>query len=732
MQLKIEIRHTQYLAVEDSPTQGLVFGQPIVYAGQNPTQLHPVAGAVPVANYFDITGDTANLDKISFTWTTERDGDGVIVSGLNQAKRTASNAIQIEGAAYLFIKEWLVDSVSAPLNGIDVRVTDTSCGIYDEWIIKAPQVSWCADDICEFSVTIQQKDPSLQCIQSTLISDNWQGWFQDQPLNGKKHPRFSYCNEVKPNGMMITLWWLMSLVFTILILLTPIINTIIAIINVIIAIINAIAWITGQDPVDYLNFFNPLNMAESFFMESSGCGRLHPAPLNRDYIDNVCKKCGVHVDNLTDPLFHSTTLNIDLSSDRQVRQRPNPYYNSCYLNAPIKRGIRIFRGLFNNDQNLVDYYIQDNRPILSLDMFLDELGTLYNCRWRIKNVNGQPTLYFWRKDWFKLGSAIYNFTDNGEDRNKIIEGICFSWLDKKQFAYMRGLYGEDAADTCGTEALQYMNDMISLGDKTNNPNYDGFLDKTTKFGGTRFRLDGASDDYLANAMQTLLNGAALNPTIPAIVNEAIVPAVEQYADYALLFSGETATLPKVVIWDESTGYDFAKAVRTKSTMVQSVNGSSLPLPTPNTVYNESSLPWYYYHFPQTYVTGSALSFGSSPIGKYTVQEYFGIDFYARPAELCNYPMFFSSKFTENIYDFFHWIDDTRINPSTSREWTLKIELCCEDLQKLKVLNDSSEIELGATVLLPTQFYNEGEITEITVDYDSSNEVGKNINLKGVV
>jgi hypothetical protein len=127
-----------------------------------------------------------------------------------------------------------------------------------------------------------------------------------------------------------------------------------------------------------------------------------------------------------------------------------------------------------------------------------------------------------------------------------------------------------------------------------------------------------------------------------------------------------------------------------------------------------------------------LSFGSSPIGKYTVQEYFGIDFYARPAELCNYPMFFNSKFTENIYDFLHWIDDTRINPSTSREWTLKIELCCEDLQRLGVLNDASDIKLLGKVILPTQFYNEGKIKEITVDYDSSNEIGKNISLKGVV
>jgi len=731
MELQIQIRHTQYQAIETSPTQGLVQGQNIVYAGLNPSQLHPVSGTVPVPNYFDITEDVANLDTLQLTWTKERDQQGVVSAGAMFSKKTASSNILIENNAYQFIKEWLIDHVAAPLNAIDVRIIDTSCGRYEDWIIKAKQVTWCADEICEFSVTIQQKDPALQCMQTTIISDNWQGWFQSEPT--KKHPRFVYCNEVKPNGMMIVLWWLMSLVFTILILLTPIINTIIAIINVVIAIINAIAWLTGQDPVDYLSFFNPLDLAESFFMESSGCGRVHPAPLIRDYIDNVCKKCGIYVDGITSPLTHSTTLNIDLSSDRQVKQRDNPYYNATYLHAPIKRGIRIFRGLFNNDPNLTDYYITDNRPPISLDMFLDELKGAFNHEWRLTNVNGvTPTLFFYRKDQFTTGAALYNFQDNAEDRNKILQGMCFSWLDKRQYAYMRGLYADDAADTCANAALGYMNDLIPMGDKTNNPNYEGELDKTVQFGGTRFRLDGASEDYLSNAMQVLLGGAALNPTIPAIVSNGIVPAVEKYADYALLMSDETCALPKIIIWDTDTGVDYAKSIRNKSTAPSSLNGSNYPEPTPNIIYNELQIPWMLNHFPDTYVTGSQLTFGSTPIGKYTVQEYFGIDLYARPAELCNYPMFFNSKYTENIYDFFHWIDDTRINPATSREWECKIELCCEDLERLGVLNDASDVKLGAKVLLPTAYYNEGRISEITVDYDSANEVGKHINLKGYV
>jgi hypothetical protein len=735
MELRISIRQTQYFAIETSPSQGLVQGQPIIYAGLNPATLHPVSGTVQFGNYFDVTEDVANLDKIQLTWTTDRDINGVSIAGAFKAKRTATNQLQIEGEAYRFIKQWLVEDVAAPLNTIDVRIEDTSCGVYEDWVIKPNQVSWCMGEICEFSVSLQQKDEPLQCIQNTIISDNWQGWFNEIPDNGKKHPRFVYCNEVKPNGMMVTLWWLMSLVFTIVYLLTPVINTVIAIIGVILSIIDAISWLFGGSPdfEDNFPFFNPSDLTQSFFMESSGCGRLHPAPLIRDYINNVCQKCGIQVDAVTSPIFHSQTINIDLSSDQIVRPRSNPYYNATYLNAPIKRGIRIFRGLFNNEPNTTDFFIPDNRPILALDQFLDEIKVLFNSEWRLTSVNGQPTLYVWRKDWFTNGSPLYDFSEGTEDRLKIIQGICFNWLDKNQYAFMRGIYQDDASDRCGSEALGYMNDIISMGDKTNNPSYDGGLDKRANYGGTRFRLDGASDDYLANGMQVLLNGAALNPTIPFIVMNAIVPAVSDYADYALLMSDESCSLPKIIIWDENSGYDFAKSVRTKSAYLQSINGSSLPVPVPNQNYNPDNTPWYVNHDPKTHVTGNGLSFGSEPKGKYTVQEYFGIDFYARPSELVNYPMFFQSKYSDNLFDYFHWIDDTKFKPAVSLEWSLKMELCCDDLERLEVLGDSTNVALMKKVTLPdVAHYNQGVITEITVSYDSEDEYGKYIELKGKV
>ncbi len=738
MQLKIFLRYTQYSAVQN--WNDLTVGENIIYISDtgNPATLRPVAGIVPEPDWKDFSNSVGNLDKIQLTWMAQRNSDGIPTPGAFQPQKSASNQLMIEGDAYEFIKKWLIDDIAAPLNSIDVRIEDVGCGSYFEYVIKSSQIEWCEDKICQFAITIQQKDEALQCIQQTVITDNWQGWFPSDsfiPDDGKRHPRFLYCNEARPNGMMIVLWWLMSVVGAIVYGLAPIINGIIFAINSIIAIIN----LFGAN-IEYLGYFNPSGFLTPYYIKSSGCGRAHPSPLIRDYIDNVCKRCGIMIDEQTDPIFHSPTINIQTSTDRYLnipsQVRDNPYYNACMLNAPSRRGIKLL-----DSTATADYWVPDNAPnTVALDMFLDQLKTVFNAEWRITTIAGQPHLYFWRKDWYTQGAALYDFTENSSDRMKILAGMCFNWSEKKQYAYMRGLYATDGSDSCSGEALSYMNDIIELGDKTNNVVFDGSLDKTTQyFGGAKFRLDGSTTDYIADACQILLNGAVFNPPILLIMADAIIPAVKEYADYVLMLDKDTCALPKIVIWDPESGYEKAKAIRNKTTFMPSINGSDNPMPEPNPYYNPTAKPWSFLHFPDTFVSGQSWTFGSNPTGKYVVQEYFGIDFYARAADLVNYPMFFQSNYRDNIYDWFHWIDDPRINPSLNLEWSVKIDLCCDELGEYKadgspglnVLGDGVGAALYGRVLLPIQYYGEGKITEITVSYDSEDEVGKYIELKGI-
>lgn len=732
MELRIYIRHTQFNAIEDDATKGILLGDPILFVGANPSVLKPVKGIVPMPNYQDITEDVVNLDKLKITWTTDRNNTGDLNVGSFEVKKSASNDLQFEGKAYSIIKEWLVDNVSAPLNSLDIKIEHVGCGAYTDFVIRSNQVKWCEDEVCEISSDIQQRDPAIQCFQRTIIADNWQGWFQRIPEGGKKHPRFIYCNEARPNGRIIMIWGLLALYAVLIFVLTPVINTIIAIIGVIKTIIDAISWLLGKKPKfdDNFEWFDPSAYIGKLYVDSTGCGRMHPAPLIRDYIDNVCKKCGVKVDSITDPIFHSRTINIQTSSEksRGVVNRDNPYFNACYMYAPVKRGLRMFENMFSGAKNTVEYYITDNRPLLALDDFLDEIAPIFNAQWRISYIGGIPHLYFWRKDWYRMGTALYDFTENGQDRNKLLAGICFNWLDKKQFAFMRGIYSQDAIDTCGNEALSQMNDLVALADKTNNRHYEGKMDKTSsQFGATRFRFDGSGGDYISDALQgTLIN----NPGVAFILSMALVPILTKYIDYCLLMTDETTSLKKIIIWDEASGMEFAKTVRPHKT--GQFGKSSRPLPVINPLYNTELKQWYEVHSPKTFVLGNKKLFTAVDSGEYVVRTIVGADYYTRPAELTNYPMYFCSQFKDNLYDWFHWIDDYNVNPQLNLEFNAVIEMCCNDLNKLEVFNDSSAIALMDKVLVPNKYFNEGTITEITVNYDNEDTLGKSINIKGII
>jgi hypothetical protein len=735
MDIRIYIRHLQMFNI---------YGTPIVYAGANPQSVTAINGVVPQSAWLDVTDDVGGRDKIKLTFTLDRDIHGVPTPGAFQPKKSVTNNLQIEGDAYRFIKAWCIDHVAAPLNAIDVRIQDTSCGDYLDYSIKSNQIAWCEDGICQFDVTLKQTDPLLQCIQKTLIGDNHQGWFQYQPAGGKMHPRFSYCNEIRPNSTLIIMWFLIrtfaDIAYLLGVIFGTIYNSLVPLINSIIFIINIIDTIIGSGTTAYVNFVNPFGLFGDYFrilyIEAAGCGREHPAPLIRDYIKNVCDKCGVEVDEVTAPIFFSQTLTIQAST-RFIENGQNPYYNACYLNAQVVRGIRRFR---NNSflsaavPNNTDFFIPDNTPVETLDEMLDKMKEIFNSEWRLT----AGKLYFWRRDWFLQGPAILDFTENGADRNKILEGVCFEWNEVKYPAYVKGLYSPDAADTCGNEALRQMNGYATFGNTDTNPNYEGALDKTSQhFGGTKFRLDGASTDYIFDAFQFLANGQIFSPsTIPQLKD--VADWIQLYADYALLMKDETCTLPKILIWD-GVSYLNAKAVR-DTVPVNNYLVSVEPTPRINTRYNAqmfvSGLPYYEAwatrHPVENHVIGSVWTPGSVPVGIYEASDYFGSLIYHAAARLVNYPMYFEPGYEGTLWDLFHFIDDPRANPTMNANWRVKIEMCCEDLTKLQVLNDGQLVRLGYRVKLPIAYYQDGTIKEITVSYDSEDKFGKYIELKGTV
>lgn len=721
-------------------------GTEVYYTGTNPFNLTSVQGVLPSVrqlpnyhNWIDVTDYISDIHKLSLEWTLQRDSAGSLVPNAQDQKKTATGTITFEGLGYKYLKQWLIDDVSAFNNQMEVRIDHVGCGSYTDWVINATDLEWCEDNVCTFDVVMRQADDAYQCIRNTLITDNHQQWFPTDsrtPGNGKKHPRFSYCVETRPNTLLVMIWWLMSQNMIVFIIVGFIIGTIVnSLIAILISILSLFA-IFSQKVRDMIqDLENKMikwqdikDIIANFFVESAGCGREHPAPLIRDYIKNVCDKCGVTVDSSTAPIFFATSLDIETSADRFAQRgaqnRWNPHYYACYLGAVVQKGVRRYDSLSllaGAVKNLTDWWHPENAPLHTLDKFLDELKLLYNANWRLVN----NTLYFQRKDYWQDENLVFDFSVNAPDRALLVKGLCYEWNEVKYPAFIEGLYTPDAADVCGNAALKHYDGIVSTGDISKNPNIDGNQQKRTPIGATKFRLDCADNDYILDAYQQVVNASYLNGFlwVPTMF-DTVFQYFAQYGDYALLLKQETTTLPKVIIWDGGS-YDNAKAFRPYS-VVSGVTGSGNTPPI-NQPYNNYPFAqsWVQKYPPHDKVLGNKTPPGN---GVYTVARgpWGGNRTY--PGWLCNYPMYFAEGFEGSMWDWFHWIDDPRFTPTLHKTVTAYLDMCCDTLKTLKVFNNGKDVVLGQKVRTPGVL-GEGFINNIKLNYDTALEDGAHIELK---
>jgi len=319
-------------------------------------------------------GNSASLD------ISVADSDGA-------RKKTISSEFVLRGDAFSIVETELIEDPLGKNKSIPVVIYEENCCDTDilifQGILRGDMVNWCFGD-CECKVTfIEQTEESLKidCIKSTQVFDNWNG-FQEQI-----HPRIVYCVEIRP-GFAQYLTVIFGIILNIVLFaLYPIISVLSAIIyfiESIIAGLNAlginVSWNTDFDGDSSTNLLEQFQgFIDTLNELLIGCGREHPSPLVRSYIQNVCDKCGL--------TFSSTIYNNPESQ----------YYNAVYLSAPVEKGVR--------DEDIL--YIEENKPIKNLTGFLDDLNVLHNAKYRtIDNV-----LYFERHDFFNDGATYVSFEE---------------------------------------------------------------------------------------------------------------------------------------------------------------------------------------------------------------------------------------------------------------------------------------------------------------------------------
>lgn len=760
MELKIHIRQQRFYNSQN---------QEIYWQGTNPTDLQVVVGQLPAGdprrwrNYPDwinVTDNVSDLHKLRLIWSDQRNETGELV-GETRLRKGTSGTITFEGEAYELLRRWLVDDVSAQVNGVEVVIEHVGVGYYRNYRLRYSDIGWCEDASCTFDTNIKQMDERLSCIKRTMITDNHLGWFPKQGEKiapNKKHPRFAYCVE-KDSGTLSAIWYLLcttvGTMYPMITVMATVYNSIAFIINGIEAAVNAIISIVGGNPVNWgfeiITWSDIATFWGSVMSNSAGCGREHPAPLIRDYIYNVCKKCGVTVNAETAPIFFDQNP-LWRTSDPRVGDKGeynawNPYYNACYFHPAVRRGIRRYDrwDAFDNPVfNTEDYWIPDNEPMLTLDMFLNQISPVFNMQWMVH----EGKLYINRKDWFIERQPLFDFRGNGADASRIIEGVCFENTEKTYPAWTKGIWNTDSSDACGSQAAGQngtgqANAIIEFGNTDNNPNFEGVLDKTVaSFGFARFRFDGVASDYVYDAAQMVFNAGITSHIIPLsraffeAFMEATVQEIDKYNAYSILMSGEITSLPKIIIWDGQS-YEAAKAWRGYKAGNTTVD--SRPMPPINSYYNSGGTPWHQAKNVDTTVTGSKLVFADQRKYNYEVYRGMGVPILGmsnpvanHTALLVNYPMFFEHRFRETLWDRFHWIDDPRRTITMNRTFRVKIELCVDALNILKVFNDASEIMLNHNVLLDHGYAFRGKIREIEVSYNPDGDFGRYIEISGTL
>ena len=425
--------------------------------------------------------------------------------------RTTSGEVEVDGLAYTFVYNSLINNANMYSNAICLRITDNLCSnVQTTFKLETSNLKWCDNNECTMTFDLIEYNLVTDCIKDTLITDNTSGKFQTNPVGGIIHPRFRYCDVVRP----LFLYYMLLAFMTVFDVLIFNLNIIIGVLNL---VINAVNFLLPGSPIPNVN---PVGTPYEKF---SGCQLAWTAPFIRTYISNVCTVCGLTTNSTTNPIFYNT----------QNQFQPllsNPYYWSTFLTAYTSKGIKL---------TTTKDWIANNAPSYTLENFLSVIKQPWNARWYINGT----TLYFNRKDL--IGEDIWGTTPildftTSDDHAKLIGSVCFSWNGEGKLKRLNMKYNTDASDNSGNEMLKRFNGEWL--EPISNVNYkESRSDLNASLGATQFVLDGNDSIYDAvvlNAVGATLSGFNFKGCLKT--------------------QGDTLALAKILIYDPATPLDDAR------------------------------------------------------------------------------------------------------------------------------------------------------------------------------
>lgn len=601
-------------------------------------------------NWYEMTAFCEGLEKFQTSWDKVNQGDNTTTNpaGSNYDKGITLS-LTFFGDAFNFIWDYLLTTQCQILNAIDVRIDDVICKkSYRLFEIKCDNLKYQPEFKCRIEVQLREQDLVWHCVHKTFIWDNWNGF-----TTTKDHPTFLTCIEPRPRIMNSARIGLMLFFYS-----NPVVDI-----------------FSGEITDDVRRILELENFV--------------PAPLIRDYIDNVAGKCGLQ----TDTIFH---------------REGTPEYNACIYHPSSGS---MYENDADNEISPSTKFIFENRWDVTLAELLDKLKVLYCAEWYVTPNN---TVVFKPTEGLINLAPIFDFT-NGTFP---VRNLTYSFDGTKKPAYGRYQYQPDGSDLGSQEISNLYNDLTDFDGPSNNPMLEGELDKTFEFAPTAFVRDGRVKDYIrllindgkvvaliltallgvvaaALASGVLSAGAAVALTIFIGLWEVNIASKASnmmnhftddngsYTGAVRLVTANQTMTPRVLIWD-GVAMNKAKVVRNN-------------FPTPSPYYNPEGTPYNENN---------------------TVSNH-----------IYNYPLYFDSYYEGNMFDRFH---DKMDNPLKSLEvhqsFEFETDLCC-DVLTLLGLWEGDFVKIGYLLIVERRanYIVYGRIEHIEVSYDSYT-----IKIKGTV
>jgi hypothetical protein len=648
--------------IQESPITG--YAQYVPGDVDNTT---PFEGIVPDSDgFYDFTEyiEPDSAFKLSLTWDKVNSGNSTNTTtnqdGSNYDKAISSD-FSFFDKSHAFIYNWLLSARFSTLNTIDVKIVDLIAGgAYRIFEIKADNIDYAPiDEPCQFNIKLREADPVWACIHKTFIFDNHQHWFEDS--NIKTHPCFLTCIEPRPRLIQSARMALMMFVHSM-----PVIK--------------------GVDAITSNTIFDDAR-------EILNANRFIDAPLIRTYIQNVADKCGLSVDTIFDEGQEWENLCLYYPQSGFMHEN-----NSNTVFSP----------------SLSFHY--DNRWLITLPELLDKLKNVFCAEWFVTPNN---TITFKHtKDLINL-DPIYDFS---ADDSVPIYDLRYTFNGDKKAAYGRYEYQPDGSDLASQEVSTLYNDIIDYDGEANNSLLEGQKTKNFEFAPTGFVRDGRSKDYMKLLINDGKTGASILLLILTVVFAVLLLGTLTIGAGLLLLGAVLAW--KVFIngnsgdlineFVENDTYSGAVRLTSEQTMAPRLilwDGSSKgrakayeqgTLPTPNTFYNPTSVPY---------------------------DEKNKIDIDNPGHTIYNYPLYFDGDFTGNLYDRYHeTVDNPLKSLETHQEAKWNVDLC-DDMLNLFGVFEGQYAQIGKVVKLEDRLNYDVyvRIGNINVDYDNNK-----INIKGTV